>query len=134
MSWWVFGGQMVIYLAGLKAIPQMFYEAAEIDGAGPFAKFRHITLPMLSPVIFFNVIMSIIGSFQVFDVAYVLTGGDPNNATLTYMLYLYRNAFEYANMGYASMQAWVLFLIIMMLTLAVIKTASRWVYYEAEDR
>jgi multiple sugar transport system permease protein len=134
MSWWVFGGQMVIYLAGLKAIPQVLYEAAEIDGAGPFAKFRYVTVPMLSPVIFFNVVMSIIGSFQVFDVAYVLTGGDPNNATLTYMLYLYRNAFEYANMGYASMQAWVLFLIIMALTLVVVRTSSRWVYYEAEDR
>jgi multiple sugar transport system permease protein len=133
MSWWVFGGQMVIYLAGLKAIPQVLYEAAEMDGAGPLAKFRYVTLPMLSPAIFFNVIMNIIGAFQVFDIAYVLTGGDPNNATLTYMLYLYRNAFEFTNMGYASMQAWVLFLIILALTLVVVRVSSRWVYYEAGD-
>jgi multiple sugar transport system permease protein len=134
MSWWSIGGQMIIYLAGLKGIPRVLYEAALVDGAGVWARFRYVTIPMLSPTIFFNLVVGLIGAFQAFDAAYVLTNGGPNNATLTYMLYLYRNAFQFVNMGYASLLAWVLFLIILVFTLLVMRSARYWVYYETEAR
>jgi multiple sugar transport system permease protein len=134
MSWWSVGGQIVIYLAGLKGIPESLYEAAEIDGANNLAKFRFVTLPMLSPTIFFNVILAIIGALQVFDVGWVLTRGGPNDATLFYMLNLYERAFQMAQMGYASALAWILFIIIMGITLLVIRSSAAWVYYESEAR
>jgi multiple sugar transport system permease protein len=134
MSWWSVGGQIVIYLAGLKGIPESLYEAAEIDGANNLAKFRFVTLPMLSPTIFFNVVLAIIGALQVFDVGWVLTRGGPNDATLFYMLNLYRRAFQMAQMGYASALAWILFIIIMVITLLVIRSSAVWVYYESEVR
>lgn len=134
MSWWTVGGQIVIYLAGIKGIPNVLYEAAEIDGAGVWAKFRKITLPMLSPVIFFNVVLAIIGSFQVFDTGFVLTRGGPNDATLFYMIYLYERAFEFVQMGYASALAWILFIIIMAVTILVVRSSAAWVYYENEGR
>lgn len=133
MSWWTVGGQMVIYLAGLKAIPQVLYEAVEIDGGGSWAKFRHVTLPMLSPVIFFNVILGFIGAFQVFEGPLILTEGGPNKATLTYMLNLYNEAFNFGSFGYASALAWVLFLIVMGLTLLIIRSSALWVYYETGE-
>jgi multiple sugar transport system permease protein len=133
MAWWGgIGGQMVIYLAGLKGIPQVFYESADIDGAGGWAKFWNITIPMLSPTIFFNVIVGIIGAFQVFDPAYVLTDGGPNNATRTYIFNLYEEAFIFTNMGYASLLAWVLFVIILILTLITFRISRDRVYYETE--
>jgi multiple sugar transport system permease protein len=132
MSWWTIGGQVIIYLAGLKNIPRELYEVAEIDGAGPWAKFWNVTIPMLSPTIFFNVVLGFIGAFQVFDGPLVLTDGGPNKATLTYMLNLYREAFELGSLGYASALAWVLFLIIMALTAVIIRSSSLWVYYESE--
>jgi multiple sugar transport system permease protein len=134
MSLWGIGGAMVIYLAALQGIPQHLYEAAELDGANVFAKFRHVTLPMLSPVIFFNVILSIIGSFQAFTQAFIMTQGGPANASLFYVLYLYRNAFQYFKMGYASAMAWLLLVIIMVLTLLVFRSSPLWVYYESEGR
>lgn len=134
MSWWSVGGQIVIYLAGLKGIPEVLYEAAEIDGATGTAKFRFVTLPMLSPTIFFNVVLAIIGAFQVFDVGWVMTRGGPNDATLFYMLNLYRRAFQMTQMGYASALAWILFIIIMAITLLVIRSSAAWVYYESEVR
>ncbi|MCL4249383.1 MAG: sugar ABC transporter permease [Anaerolineae bacterium] len=134
MSWWSIGGQIVIYLAGLKGIPEVLYEAAEIDGANVWAKFRFVTLPMLSPTIFFNVVLAIIAALQVFDVGWVLTRGGPNNATLFYMIHLYERAFEFVQMGYASALAWILFIIIMVITLLVIRSSAAWVYYEAETR
>ncbi|MCC7209546.1 MAG: sugar ABC transporter permease [Anaerolineae bacterium] len=134
MSWWTVGGQMVIYLAGLKGIPEVLYEAAEIDGANDWTRFRRITLPMLSPTIFFNLVLGIIGAFQVFDVGWVMTRGGPNDATLFYMLNLYTRAFKMTQMGYASALAWILFLIIMFITLLVIRSSAAWVYYEAEVR
>lgn len=134
MSWWSIGGQIVIYLAGLKGIPESLYEVAEIDGANNWVKFRYVTLPMLSPTIFFNVVLGIIGALQVFDVGWVMTRGGPNNATLFYMLNLYRRAFQFVQMGYASALAWILFLIIMVITLLVIRSSSAWVYYESEIR
>lgn len=134
MSWWSVGGQIVIYLAGLKGIPEVLYEAAEIDGATSWAKFRFVTIPMLSPTIFFNVVLAIIGALQVFDVGFVLTRGGPNNATLFYMLNLYQRAFQMTQMGYASALAWILFIIIMGITLLVVRSSAVWVYYESEVR
>jgi len=130
MSLWGVGGSMLIYLAGLQSIPSDLYEAAEIDGAGRLRRFRNVTIPMLSPVIFFNLIMGIIGALQVFTEGYVLTQGGPNNATLFSVLYLYRNAFNYLSMGYASAMAWVLFLVILIFTLFIFKSSPMWVHYE----
>lgn len=134
MNWWTIGGSMVIYLAGLKGIPDVLYEAVEIDGGGSWAKFRHVTIPMLSPVILFNLVLGFIGAFQIFEGPLVLTNGGPNKATLTYMLNLYRQAFEFGNLGYASALALVLFLIIMALTILIIRSSALWVYYEAEQK
>jgi len=128
MSLWGVGGGMVMYLAGLQGIPTTLYEAATIDGAGRWHKFWNVTIPMLSPMIFFNLIMSIIGSFQVFDIAFVTTGGGPNNATLFYMLYLYRNAFEWYKMGYASLLAWALFIVILGFTFLQFRLGKYWVF------
>jgi multiple sugar transport system permease protein len=132
MSWWTIGGQVIIYVAGLKNIPQELYEVADLDGAGAWSKFWHVTIPMLSPTIFFNVVLGFIGAFQTFDGAWILTRGGPNRATLTYMINLYKEAFELGSMGYASALAWVLFIIIMLLTLLILRTSSLWVYYEGE--
>ena len=134
MSWWSVGGQIVIYLAGLKGIPQALYESAEIDGAGSWAQFRFVTLPMLSPAIFFNVVLAIIAALQVFDAGWVMTRGGPNDATLFYMIYLYERAFQLVQMGYASALAWILFIIIMGITLLVVRSSAAWVYYESEVR
>ena len=129
MGVWGAGQQIVIYLAGLKDIPEVFYEAADIDGANPWQKLRHVTLPLITPVVLFNTIMSIIGSFQVFDQAYIMTDGGPANSTEMYALYLYRNAFQYFNMGVASAQAWILFAIILVCTLLLMRSSERWVHY-----
>jgi multiple sugar transport system permease protein len=129
MALWAVGGTMLIFLAGLQGVPASLYEAAEIDGAGSWARFRHVTLPMLSPTIFFNVIMTTIGSFQVFGAAFILTGGGPSNSTLFYVYYLFNRAFVYFNMGYASAMAWLLFAIVLALTLFQMKMAPRWVHY-----
>ncbi|NOZ27783.1 MAG: sugar ABC transporter permease [Chloroflexi bacterium] len=132
MSLWGAGGSMLIFLAGLQSIPTMLYEAATIDGAGPWRRFWHITLPLLTPTIFFSVVMRIIGSWQIFTQAYVMTAGGPNNATLTVVLYLYRKAFEQFHFGYASAIAWVLFFIILGFTLLIFKSSELWVFYESE--
>jgi len=132
--WGVGGGRMVIFLAGLQGISDSYYEAARIDGASPWQQFRAVTLPQLSPVIFFNLILGVIGSFQVFAEAYVMTNGGPNNATLTYALNLFRNAFEYFKLGKASAMAWVLFVILLGITGLQFWGSKRWVYYEGEAR
>jgi len=131
MQMWSAGGNtMVIFLAGLQNIPQSLYEAAQMDGAGYWAQFRNVTLPMLSPVMLFNLVMGIIGSFQVFTSAFLMTAGGPANSTLFTVLYLYRLAFEQFNMGYASALAWLLFLVILVFTLIQLRTSESWVYYE----
>jgi len=130
MSLWTVGGGMLTYLAALKNVPTSLYEAAKIDGAGTVHQFFTVTLPMISPLIFFNLIMSIIASFQIFPQVYAMTDGGPGNATLVYVLYLYRQAFEFHNMGYASAMAWVLFVLVLLLTGIVIRSSRRWVYYE----
>ncbi|MBI2940337.1 MAG: sugar ABC transporter permease [Chloroflexi bacterium] len=134
MSLWGIGSQMIIFLAGLQSVPDSLLEAAEIDGANRWDKFWNVTVPMVSPVIFFNVIMGIIGSFQVFTTAFITVGAGPGNTTLFYVLYLYRNGFETFRMGYASALAWVLFAIILGFTLLQFALADRWVYYEGQTR
>jgi len=130
MSLWTIGGTMIIFLAGLQGIPAQLYEAAKIDGANWWHKFWAVTVPILSPVIFFNLIMGIIASFRMFTQVYIMTGGGPANATLFYILYLYRNGFQWFRMGYACTLAWALFFIVLAFTLLVFKSSTMWVYYE----
>ena len=133
-SLWGVGGSMVVYLAGLQGVPTSLYEAAEIDGAGRLRRFWNITIPMTTPVIFLNLITGVIGSFQVFTTGYLITGGGPANATLFYVLYLYNQGWKYTRMGYASALAWVLFIIILVLTWQMFRFSDRWVYYEGTLR
>jgi len=130
MSLWGVGGMVIIYLAGLQNIPNQLYESAWIDGAGPIRAFFAITLPMLSPVLFFTLIVGTIGAFQVFTQAYIMTGGGPNQATYFYALHLYHEAFEFLHMGYASAMAWVLFVIVFALTALQLYLSRHWVHYE----
>lgn len=129
MSFWGLGQAIVIYLASLQDVPREMLEAAELDGANWAGRIWHVTLPMISSVIFFNVVTGLIGSFQYFTEAYVMTGGGPADSTLFYGLYLYNSAFRYFKMGYASALAWVLFVIIMAVTLLTFRASSRKVYY-----
>jgi len=141
MSLWGVGGTMIVFLAALQGIPQELYEAADLDGAGRFRRLIHITLPMISPAMLFNLIIGVIGSFQVFTQAFVMTGtaqpgseGGPNNATLFVVLYLYKKAFQEFRMGYASALAWILFFLILAVTLVQMRLSKRWVHYEAGER
>jgi len=134
MSLWGVGGSMLVYLAGLQGIPTELYEAADIDGAGRWRKFWNITIPMLSSVIFFNLVMGMINACQVFTPAYVMTQGGPNFATLFYNYYLYQNAFQLLYMGKASAMAWVLLIIVLLLTFLVVKSSPMWVFYEERRR
>ncbi len=130
ISLWSVGSTFIIYLAGLQGVPNHYYEAAEVDGATDWQKFAKITIPLITPSIFFNMVMGFIGSFQVFTQAYVITGGGPADRTLFYVLYLYFKAFRDFRMGYASAMAWILFFIILGLTLIQLQLSRRWVYYE----
>ena len=132
---WGVGGSMVIYLAALQDVPQHLYEAAELDGAGVLTKTLAITLPMISPTIFFNLVLGTIDAFQSFTFVYVLTDGQggPLDSTLFYGLLLYRNAFKYLHMGYASAMAWLLALFVILITLVIFKSSGRWVYYGGES-
>jgi multiple sugar transport system permease protein len=132
MRIWVMGTQMVIFLAGLQNVPASLLEAAALDGAGAWSKFRNVTVPILTPVIFFNLIVGIIGNFQVFAPALIMTKGGPEDATLFMVLYIYRNAFEYSRIGYAATLSWVLFLVIVVLTILQFRLSGRWVYYETK--
>jgi multiple sugar transport system permease protein len=130
ISLWGTGNMMLIALAGLQSVPTELYEAARIDGAGRWSQFRHVTLPMVSPVLFYNLIIALIGTFQYFTQAYVLTNGrgDPDNATLFFNLNLYREGWRYYDMGYAATLAWLLFAIVLGLTIILFRTRGRWVY------
>jgi len=130
MSFWMIGRQMVIFIAGLQNIPQSLVEAASIDGAGRLHQLRHIIIPLMTPIIFYNMVMAIIASFQIFAPAMLMTNGGPQNATLFAVLNIYRNAFEYYNMGYASALAWELFVIVVGFTVTQFYVSRRWVYYE----
>ncbi|WP_212973427.1 carbohydrate ABC transporter permease [Bacillus sp. J14TS2] len=129
---WQFGSPMLIFLAGLKAIPNELYEAAAVDGANPFLRFMKITLPMLSPVIFFNLVMQTIQGFMAFTQSFLITEGGPMDRTLFYAVYLYEKAFGHFDMGYASALAWILLLICAIFTAFIFRTAKSWVYYESE--
>lgn len=130
MSLWGAGGGMIIWLAGLQSIPRQLYEAAEIDGAGAWGRFRHVTLPMLSPYILFNAVIGVIATMQIFAEAYIMTTGGPADSTLFYAYYLFRNAFQYFRMGYASALAWILFVIVLALTLFQMWASRKWVHYD----
>jgi multiple sugar transport system permease protein len=129
VSGWSVGNMMVIYLAAMLEIPTELYEAAKLDGASAWQRLIRITLPMLTPVILFNSIIGLINGFQYFVQPYVMTNGGPADSTLVYSLYLYRNAFQFFRMGYASAMGWVLFLLILVLTAFVLRSARRWVHY-----
>ena len=133
MSLWLVGAQMVIFLAGLQSVPRELVDAAQIDGASVWQRFLNVTVPTISPIFFFNLVIGIIGSFQVFTNAFIMTKGGPQDATLFMILYIYNNAFEYFRMGYAATLAWILFLIIMLFTALQFRFARTWVYYEAES-
>ena len=133
MGVWQFGSSMLIFLAALKQIPGSLYESAMVDGAKPARIFWKITMPMLTPTIFFNLILQIINGFRVFTESYVITDGGPLNSTLSYVLYLYRRAFTYFDMGYSCALAWVLVAIIAVFTVVLFRTQKNWVYYEAGE-
>lgn len=134
MSTWGIGGWMLVYLAGLQDVPRELHEAAELDGAGPVQRMRHITLPFMSPHLFFTLIMGLIGAAQYFTQAYVMTNGQggPVDSTRFFSLYLFQNAFQYWKMGYACAMAWVLFVVILTFTLILFKSSARYVYYGGE--
>jgi multiple sugar transport system permease protein len=134
MSLWTVGGNMIIYLAGLQDVPAELYEAAELDGTGRWQRFWNITLPQISPVIFFNVVTGLIGAMQVFTQGYIVTqaGGGPDNSLLFLVLYLYKNAFQFFQLGYASALAWILLVMILILTALVFRGSAFWVFYESE--
>ena len=134
MSLWSVGAGIIIYLAGLQGVPNELYEAAEVDGASDWVQFWKITLPMISPVLFFQLVVGMINALQEFAGPFIMTQGGPGNASLFVMLYLFRNGFEFFRMGYASGLAWVLFVYIMLLTLLIIRSSAVWVYYEGEER
>jgi multiple sugar transport system permease protein len=136
MGLWSIGGTMIIYLSGLQGVPTAMYDAAKVDGANRLQAFRYVTLPMISPVIFYNLVMGLIGTFQYFTIAYTATGaaGNPARSTLFYNLYLYQSAFRYFEMGYASTMAWILFFIVLVLTLLIFRSSSIWVYYEGQKK
>ncbi len=134
MSVWSVGAGAIIYLAGLQGIPTELYEAAEVDGARSMQRLFYITLPLMPPVLFFQLVVGVINALQVFTQAYIMTAGGPNNATLFVILYLYQNAFMYQRMGFASALAWVLFTLILLLTLLIYRSSTSWVYYEGETR
>ncbi len=131
MGVWQFGSSMLIFLSALKQIPGSLYESAMVDGAKPARIFFKITLPMLTPTVFFNLILQIINGFRVFTESYVITDGGPLNSTLSYVLYLYRRAFNYFDMGYSCALAWILVAIIAVFTIIIFKTQNNWVYYES---
>jgi multiple sugar transport system permease protein len=128
------GSRMITFLAGLQGVPQELYDAAEVDGANGLQKFRHVTLPLLTPVIFFNVVLGIVGSFQVFEVAFVATQGGPGEATHFYALHVYNKAFRDFEFGYASALSWVLFIVLIVFTQLQFRASARWVHYEGEQK
>jgi multiple sugar transport system permease protein len=133
MSVWQFGSSMIIFAAGLKEIPESYYEAAMIDGANGFQRFFKITLPCLSPIVLYNLIMQTISAFMVFTQAQIITEGKPNNATMMYALYVYNNAIKYSKMGYACAMSWVMLVIMSLVTFVIFKTSRKWVFSEADS-
>jgi multiple sugar transport system permease protein len=127
------GGTMIIFLAGLQGVPQEMHEAAQMDGAGTVRRFFSVTLPLISPTIFFNLVIGVIGALRTFTTAFVATGGGPHYATWFYILHLYQTAFQGLEFGYASALAWIFFVIVVALTLINVRLSNRWVYYEGGE-
>lgn len=132
MSFWGIGNTVVIYLAGLQDVPRELYEAADLDGASAMRKIWHVTLPCISPVIFFNLVMAIIGTLQIFATPFIMTGGGPARSTYFFTMYLYDNAFSYLRMGYANAMAWVQLLIVLFLTAVAAWSSKHWVHYQGK--
>jgi multiple sugar transport system permease protein len=135
LALWIIGQQVILYLAGLQDVPQDLYDAGDVDGANFWHKFRHITLPMMTPVVFFHLVTSLIGALQFFTIPFIMTGGTgfPGGSTLFYSIYLYKNGFQYFNMGYASAMAWLLFMVTLLITLIIFRSARLWVFYAGAD-
>lgn len=135
LALWIIGQQIILYLAGLQDVPQDLYDAADVDGANFWSKLRNVTVPMMTPVIFFHLVTSVIGAMQFFAIPFVMTGGTgfPGGSTMFYSIYLYKNAFQYFEMGYASAMAWLLFLITLAITLVIFRSARLWVFYAGGD-
>lgn len=131
---WAFGNMSLIFLAGLQGVPRELLEAAEVDGAGPLRRTLSVTIPQVSPIILFNLVTGMIAAFQVFDIAYIMTQGGPNYATNFYVYYIYVQAFTEGRLGYASALGWILFLVVVVITVIVFRTARLWVFYEGEQR
>ena len=131
LALWIVGQQIILYLAGLQDVPQDLYDAADVDGANFLHKFRHVTIPMMTPVVFFHLVTSVIGALQFFTVPYIMTGGTgfPAGSLMFYSIYLYKNAFQYFQMGYASALAWLLFMVALLITLVIFRSARIWVFY-----
>jgi multiple sugar transport system permease protein len=134
MTLWASGGGILLYLAAMQQVPTTFYEAAKVDGANMWQRLVNVTIPMTSFVIFFNIVTGLITTFQIFAAGFILTDGGPNNASLFYVLYLYRNGWIFLKMGYAAALAWFLFFVILILTIIIMRMARPWVYYEGQDR
>ncbi len=137
MALWIIGQQVILYLAGLQDVPQDLYDAASVDGANPWHRFRHVTLPILTPVIFFHLVTSVIGALQFFAIPYIMTGGNgfPANSTLFYSIYMYKTGFQYFEFGVASAMAWMLFVVTLLVTLVIFRSANLWVFYgSGEDK
>jgi multiple sugar transport system permease protein len=136
LALWIIGQQVVLYLAGLQDVPQDYYDAADVDGANFWHKFRHVTVPIMTPVVFFHLVTSVIGALQFFTVPYIMTGGTgfPGNSTLFYSIYMYKNAFQYFQMGYASAMAWLLFTVTLLITLIIFRTSRLWVFYAGGEQ
>ena len=137
MKLWSVGGSMLLYLASMQGVSKSLYEAAEMDGASRWKQFMHITIPMITPVIFFDIVTSLIGGFQIFQEAYVMSSngdGGPVNSMLFYNLYMWKRAFETFDMGYAMAMSWILFIIVFIITIFNLKVAPRWVHYEGEEK
>jgi len=135
LAMWIVGQQIILYLAGLQDVPQDLYDAADVDGANFWHKFRHVTVPMMTPVVFFHLVTSVIGALQFFTVPYIMTGGTgfPAGSLMFYSIYLYKNAFQYFNMGYASALAWLLFMVALLITLVIFRSARLWVFYAGAE-
>ncbi|MBX3054629.1 MAG: sugar ABC transporter permease [Caldilineaceae bacterium] len=136
LAMWIVGQQIILYLAGLQDVPQDLYDAADVDGANFIHKFRHVTVPMMTPVVFFHLVTSVIGALQFFTVPYIMTGGTgfPAGSLMFYSIYLYKNAFQYFNMGYASAMAWLLFMAALLITLIIFRSARMWVFYAGGEK
>lgn len=134
MAVWAAGNTVVIYLAGLQGVSRQLYEAAEIDGANSFRKFKDITIPMMTPIIFYNLVMAVINAMQTFTQVYIMTDGGPNNNSLFYSLLVYRTAFKQQKMGYSASMSWLLFVVVAIMTFVVFKTSNKWVVYENGDQ